>query len=54
MELVTAVITGDRAFQIRVFAEEFLSLQEEQKLTSRLCRLTNLFGATWARYKLLE
>ena len=49
MELLTAVISGDRAFQVRVFAGEFLEVSEEQQLTQRLCKLVNRHQASWHR-----
>ena len=49
MELLTAVISGDRTFQVRVFAGEFLTVTEEVQLTSRLCNLVDRFGDQWAR-----
>ena len=51
LELLTSVISGNRSLEIRVFAEEFLSVQEEQILTRGLCRLMNRAYATWKRYK---
>ena len=49
MELITAVISGDRTFQIRVFAGEFLTVAEETQLTARLCKLVDRFGDEWSK-----
>ena len=50
MELVTAVISGDRILEVRVFAGEFLAVREEQELTRGLCRLMNRADVPWKRY----
>lgn len=50
MELITAVISGDRALEVRIFAGEFLTVQEEQALTRGLCQLLNRADQSWKRY----
>ena len=49
MELLTAVISGDRVLEVRVFAGEFLSVREEQVLTDGLCRLMNRADTAWKK-----
>lgn len=49
MELLTAVISGDRVLEVRVFAGEFLSVREEQIMTDGLCRLMNRADTAWKK-----
>ena len=44
---MTAVISGDRSLELRVFAGEFLAVDEEQRLTRGLCRLMDRASASW-------
>ena len=53
MELVTAVISGDRNFELRVFMEGLMSVDHEQVLTRRLCRLVNIFHEDWKRLDII-
>ena len=53
MELVTAVISGDRSLELRLFAGEFLSVQEELTLTHGLCQLMNRAESSWKRLSTL-
>lgn len=47
MELITAVISGDRALEVRVFADKSLSTQEDLVLTHGLCCLVNRAECRW-------
>ena len=49
MEMLTAVIAGDRSFELRVFLEGTMSSEHEIVLTRRLCRLMNVFQDDWKR-----
>ena len=50
MEMLTAVLAGERNLELRVFAEEdHLTVVEEKKLTARLCRLMDNQASTWRR-----
>ena len=50
MELVTAVLSGDRCLELRLFSPDDVPVREEQKLTKRLCRLMDRFCLKWRRY----
>ena len=52
-DLWTAVLAGDNTLELRVFSTDDITTAEEQRLTSRLCRLMDLFQEDWRRYKLL-
>ena len=39
MEIITAVLSGDRCLEIRLFTHVAVSIKTEQKLTRRLCRI---------------
>ena len=47
MELVTAVISGDRSLEVRVFATKSLAVQEDLVLTHGLCCLVNRAELRW-------
>ena len=49
MELLTAVLAGDRTLEFRVFTEEEVSMQLEEKLTARLCSHMDHFQSRWYR-----
>ena len=49
MEMVTAVLAGNNALELRLFAEEAVPAQIEQTLTRRLCRLMDAFQEDWRR-----
>ena len=49
MELLTAVISGDRCFELRVFLQEEFSVANEITLTRRLCRLVDACQEEWKR-----
>ena len=51
MELLTAVLSGARTLELRVFTEADLPPACEQRLTKRLCRLVDRFDQSWLRYK---
>ena len=50
MEMLTAVMAGDRSFELRVFLEGSMSPDHETVLTRRLCRLVNTFHEDWKRW----
>ena len=39
MEIITAVLSGDRCLEVRLFANATVSVRLEQKLTRRLCQV---------------
>ena len=47
--MVTAVMAGDRSFELRIFIEGTMSIDHEQVLTRRLCRLVNVFHEDWRK-----
>ena len=47
--MITAVMAGDRSFELRVFIEGSMSPEHEQVLTRRLCRLVNVFHEDWKK-----
>ena len=51
-ELWTAVLSGGNTLELRVFAAEDISVSEEQRLTTRLCRLMDIFHDDWRRLAL--
>ena len=46
---MTAVISGDRCLELRVFMQEEFSIADEITLNKRLCRLVNVFQDDWKR-----
>ena len=48
--LITAVLTGDRTLELRVFGMEYLTVREENRLTDCLCRLVSRYRTPWRRY----
>ena len=48
-ELWTAILAGDNTLELRVFSIEEISVMDEQRLTSRLCRLMDIFHEDWRR-----
>lgn len=50
MDIVTAVLSGDRSLELRVFADEIVSLASEQLLTKRLCKLMDRHKGVWQRF----
>ena len=53
MELVTAVLAGDRSLELRVFSMIDITVAEEQRMTRQLCSQMDLNAAVWRRYDLL-
>ena len=50
MEMLTAVLAGERNLELRVFAEDdHLTIVEEKRLTSCLCRLMDGQASVWRR-----
>ena len=49
MEIVTAVLSGNRCLELRVFATVEVALKLEQSLTRRLCMLIDRHGMLWRR-----
>lgn len=50
MELLTAVLSGDRCLELRVFGSvDYLQVCQEQNLTRRLCLLMDRYCADWKR-----
>ena len=48
MELLTAVLSGSRTLEVRVFSDfDYLTVEEEQSLTARLCLLTDRYSEQW-------
>ena len=47
--MVTAVIAGNKTFQIRVFADIDVTSQMEICLTNRLCTLMNNYQGRWQK-----
>ena len=53
MEMVTAVLSGARNLELRVFVElDSFTPVEERRLTSSLCRLMDRRANAWRRYVL--
>ena len=50
MELVTAVLSGSRNLELRVFSENELDITTEQSLTRRICRLVDSYEVDWRRW----
>ena len=49
MEMVTAVLSGGRDLEIRVFADIEMSLSNEQMLTQKLCKLMDRHANLWRK-----
>ena len=49
MELLTAVLSGARTLELRVFTEADLPVADEKRLNKRLCRLVDRFDQSWLR-----
>ena len=47
--LTTAVLSGDRTFEIRVFGCTVLPTTQEKRLTARLCQLVPRYQTYWQR-----
>ena len=47
MELVTAVLSGTRTLEIRIFSTIDVSMGTEKTITRRLCRAMDLFDSKW-------
>ena len=47
--MITAVIAGNKTFQIRVFADIDITPQVEIGLTDRLCTLMNNYQSRWQK-----
>lgn len=50
MELITAVISGDRTLEARILASKDLTVAKEQRVTSGLCRIMDQADKLWKRY----
>ena len=44
---MTAVISGDRTLEARVFSTQAISVGAEKKLTAQICRLMNQWQLQW-------
>ena len=44
VQLITAVLSGDRTLELRIFGLQELTASQERRLTARLCRFSeNIF-----------
>ena len=50
MELLTAVLSGDRCLELRAFGDMDLSHSDEMCLTAGLCKLMDRNSKNWKRY----
>ena len=48
-DILTAVISGDKTFQLRVFSPVGISVAEEVLLTARLCKLMDRYQRQWEK-----
>ena len=49
MDLVTAVLSGNRDLEIRIFSTKIIVVKDEQVLTRGLCRLMDRHSTIWRR-----
>lgn len=54
MELLTAVLAGDRCLELRVFGDVDLSHSDEMCLTAGLCKLMDRNSEDWKRYVVIS
>lgn len=47
-EIITAVIAGDKSLELRVLSPAEITVSEEQRLTTRLCKLMDRYQRKWA------
>ena len=49
MELLTAILAGDRTLELRIFVDQEITDDLEERLTARLCRLMDNKQTEWAQ-----
>ena len=54
MELVTAILAGNRTLELRVFSSANVSTAVEHTLTKTLCKQMDRHAAIWKRYDSLD
>ena len=49
MELLTAILSGERNFEMRIFVDMDIPIGRERVLTRRCCNMMNRYANLWRR-----